>query len=323
MTAVSNARTHPVPDLTPGGRLARIGVRGVRPPGLHAGTTTGLLSLSTSEISSLELTVVDQNLEVLSSGVFAQGAPVTYGKIPLTVVTVEVADSAGIPTLDITCLSRGASKVRSERGELVRRTLSPTDWVRIGAAKHGLAFVGEPSPSRVSITRPGPTRGTPAPSEYDFWQTLAGDIGFICFESMGVVYFGRPTWLMDNLPKVAVAWPADARVPIIPNCRRTSTDLTQPVTVNLTVADSLADQLLPGVCADLTGVPSFDHHYIVTGCSIPIDDSQLATVNAASPVDPNPSGAAGSKALGAKPKTTTSKSTPFVPASPLPGGVTS
>lgn len=283
-----------LPDLTPRRRLAKITVRGLRPAAIVRAVTNGSVTMSTTEVSSVALTIPDPDLAVLASGAFAARAPLSYGAWPFTVAISAIADSSGIPTLSVTAMSAGAQKARAERGSLVRRNLSPTDWVRISAGKFGLRFIGQPTPNKPSLTRPGASKGVAAISEYDYWQQLAGDAGFICFESVGVVYFAHPTWLVANLTRIRTDWPSDGRIPVIPTCTRTVNDPNQPVSISTQCADSLAETLLPGVSQHLTGVPTFDAPYLVTGCTIPLADTQLATVTAATPVDPNPTGSASS-----------------------------
>jgi hypothetical protein len=286
-----------LPDLTPGGRLARIAIDGRVPTGLSSATTTGSLTVSTAEVTTLELTVADPRLVVLASNLFRLGRSVTYGRLSLVVVSRQVADAGGVPTLTIEAMSAGAQRARAQRGQLVRRDLSPSSYVAIGAAAAGLRAVTQATPVRSSITRAADAKGSPGESEYDVWQRLAGEVGFICFEVAGVVYFGHPTWLVRELPTVKLAYPSERRLLQIPTCRAQTNDLTQPVTVDAAVTDSLADALLPGVCCELAGVPTFNGRYIVTSTTIPLDDSQPCTVAAATPVDPTATADAAGKSI--------------------------
>jgi hypothetical protein len=283
--------TH-LPDLTPAGRLAAITVRGHAPAPLSSATTTGTVTLSTSEVSSIDLTIADPDLDVLRSGVFAKGSPVRYaGLSQFVVTTLEVSADAGAPQLAVTCLSAGAQQARAQYGQLVRHSLSPSSYVAVGATAVGLKAVCEPSADRSSITRTGPSKDSPGDkgeSEYDVWQRLAGEVGYICFEANGTVYFGRPSWLIDHVAHVDVRWPSDGRLLGIPRCRATTTDDTQPATISIACAESLAYLLVPGACAALAGVPTFDAPYLVTQCQIPLDDTTACSVDAASPVDPTP-----------------------------------
>ena len=296
-----------LPDLSPGGRLGRILVDGKTPTGLSVATCTGQLTVTTSEVTTLELVVADPLLVVLRSQLFELGRPVTYGPLALTVESIEIADASGIPTLTVEAMSAGAQKARGQRGELVRRDISPSQYVAIGAAAVGLRSVVQPTPTRASITRAAATKGSPGETEYDVWQRLAGEVGFICFEVAGTVYFAHPTWLVAHLPAVTVDWTRDDRVLVIPNCRAQANDPTQPVTVNLSVTDSLADSLLPGFAAKVAGVgPPFDGAYVITSTTIPLDDTSPCTVAAATPVDPAATAAASGASIKRKAKAKTS-----------------
>jgi hypothetical protein len=280
------------PDLTPAGRLARLYIRGRTSDALTDANASGSVTFSTSEVSSIDLTVIDPRLELLAAGLFASGTPLSYAGLPFVVTALEVNDDPGVAQLLVTALSTGAQRARGIRGAHTRRHLSPSQYVAAGAAAVGLRAVVQPTARRGSITRAGAQKGQPAETEWDCWQRLAGEEGMICFESDGVVYFARPSWLMANLTRVALAV-GDQAVLGLPRCRRTINDPAQPVTVTADVLDSLAERLLPGVCAELAGVPTFDHHYVVTSTVIPLDDAQACTVTAASAVDPHPSAPAG------------------------------
>jgi len=280
-----------LPDLTPGGRIGRITVRGNTPAPLSDATTSGSLSLSISEVSTLTLTVLDPDLTILRSGVLHVGAPLSYaGVLAFTVAVMEINASGpgGVPALSIEARDAGAQKARAEKGELVRAHVSPSQYVAVGAAAVGLRVVAEPSPVRASITRAGPQQGQPGESEYDVWQRLATEIGYICFVSAGVVYFAQPTWLIDRQPKVPVDWRGNPAVLGLPACRRSADDPTQPCTITAPVADSLALELIPGGTLKLLSVPTFTAEYLVTQLDLPLADAVPATVTACTPVDPAP-----------------------------------
>lgn len=283
-TAVS-----PLPDLTPGGRLAKLTVRGRALSLLAQAATGGTITVSMSEVSTIDLTIVDPDLDILASGVFRRGVPMSYAGLGFVVTTRQIADANGVPTLAVTAMDAGAQKARGTRGELVRRDLSPSTYVQIGARDAGLTAVVQPTPARRHVTRKAPGKGQPAESEYDVWQRLADELGFVCFVVAGVVYFAQPTWLHTHLPAVDVDWRTDPHVLGLPTATETVNDPSQPITADLSVTDSLAERLLPGWGARLLGVPTFDATLLVTQTQIPLDDSQACTVNTAAPVNPTPS----------------------------------
>jgi hypothetical protein len=283
----------PLPDLTPGGRLARIRVRGRPLPEVARAATTGTVTVSMSEVTTLELSIADPDLAILQAGAFRKNVPMSYGALGLVVTTRGIGDGSGSPVLSITAMSAGAQKARHTRGELVRRDLSPSTYVAIGAREAGMRSVVQPSPVRRHITRKGASKGQPAEDEYSVWQRLADDLGFVCFEVAGVVYFAQPTWLHKHLPAISVDWRSDRRVLGLPTATETVNDATQPVTVDIACTDSLADLLLPGVGALLEGVPTFRATYLVTETRIPLDDSQPCQVSAATPVNPEPAAKGG------------------------------
>jgi hypothetical protein len=297
MSSATLARA--LPDLTPGGRLARIHVRGRSLQVLQRSVLSGELTVSMSEVTTLSLVFADPELVILESGLFRKGVPVTYGRrLQLVVTTRTIEDSSGVPQLTIEAMDRGAQKARHTRGELVRRDVSPSTYVAIGAKEAGLAAVVQPTGRRRHITRKGASKGQPAEDEYSVWQRLADDLGFVCFVVAGVVYFAQPTWLHKHLPAIDVDWRHDERVLGLPRATESANDPSQPVSLDLAVTDELADVLIPGAGARIRHLPTFEATYLVTETRVPLDDSQGCSVSAATPVNPEPAPKGGSSGAG-------------------------
>jgi hypothetical protein len=96
------------PDLTPAGRLARLYIRGRTSDALTDANASGSVTFSTSEVSSIDLTVIDPRLELLAAGLFASGTPLSYAGLPFVVTALEVNDDPGVAQLLVTALSTGA-----------------------------------------------------------------------------------------------------------------------------------------------------------------------------------------------------------------------
>jgi hypothetical protein len=295
----SSTLARPLPNLTPGGRLARVRVRGRQLPAVQRAAMTGELTVSMSEVTTLSLVVADPELAVLEAGIFRKGVPMSYGRLDLVVTTRTIEDSTGgVPTLTVEAMDAGAQKARHARGELVRRDVSPSTYVAIGAREAGLRSVVQPTPTRRHITRKGASKGQPAEDEYSVWQRLADDLGFVCFVVAGVVYFAQPTWLHKHLPAVDVDWRHDKRVLGLPRATESVNDPSQPVSIELAVTDDFAETLVPGVGAHVLGLPTFVATYLVTETRVPMDDSQSCSVSAATPVNPEPAPKGGSSGAG-------------------------
>lgn len=305
-----------VPDTVPrraytvDGRLGALIVRGGRlTRDVVDAVTSGSLSYSTDAVTQLTLTVHDPDLRLLASDLFTPGTTTTagsrvdYGRLRLEVAAVELGDDSGTPVLTVTARSRGAQKLRRARGARVRHKMSPTEWAALEAKAAGLRFVGQPSSDRRSIGR---RKGE---TSWDALGRLAEELGYVCFEAAGVLYFGRPTWLADRATdRLRIAWEgasSDPRIVTIPRCRRTADDGSKAATVEVDLAGSLGDTVTPGHRFTLDGIPTFEGRYLIDAVTIPLADDAPVTVSASTPVNPvpqppdPPGGSGGGTATGA------------------------
>ena len=280
------------PYVDTGPQLAAVRLNGA---GLAANivdaTTRAALSVSTSEATQLELTVEDPDLRILAAGIFRTRALVTYGPLDLEVAALEVhGGSAGRGGLTITARPRGVQALRRTYG-LAMANASPTTFAADCARRAGLLFVGEPSAARPTIA----LEAEPGQPREDAWTglaRLADELGFVCYEAAGVLYFARPRWLVGVLPPHTVAWrygATDGRILGHPVCRRTVDDPAAEVTVELKVVAELGERFLTGSALHLEGVPTFVGRYAVTSASVDLAAAEGAiTITAATPIDPEP-----------------------------------
>lgn len=274
------------------GRLGQLIVRGGRlRADIAEAVTSASLSLSSSEVTQLTLTIVDNDFDVLRSGLFSAGTPTKrgsrcdYAGLHLEVRAIEIAARGTDNVLTVTARSVGAGNARRKRGAHVRRNLTPTQYVALGAKAAGLKFTGQPSAKRKSISR------NKDESEWDTWQRLAQELGYVCFEAAGRVYFGKPTWLIDKTPTIRVAWKGrrtgDA-IDELPNCRRSGDDAKRAAQVSAKLRGDLGEDALPGMRFVLDGVPTFEGAYMVDSVSIDLAEGMAATVSASTPINPKP-----------------------------------
>lgn len=289
-------------EFTLEGRLGKLIARGAKlRQGLADQVLDGTIDLSTDEVTQLTLTIHDPDLELLDSGLFwpgtetKAGSRLDYGDdLRLEVAAVEVNDNNGTPSLVVTARSLGAQRLRRARGALIRKKITPTEFAHLEARNVGLDFVGQPSAQRFAISRQTGTPGDGGDTGETSWDTLqrlASELGYLCFEAAGVLYFGKPTWLVEHTGRVLeVAWKKrpDERLLNLPLCRRTSDDAKKLATVSANLGGTLGDDVRTGHRLNLSGVPKFTGRYLITGVRIPLDDSQPVTVDAATPVNPDP-----------------------------------
>ncbi len=276
------------------GRIGALRARGASLAGdVAEAVLDGDLDLSTGEVSQLNLTVHDPDLKLLGSRLFdpprtasSPGSALDYAGLKFAVSAVALSGGSAY-SLGVTARALGAQKLRAKRGAMVRRSMSPTEFVSMEAKAAGLVFVGEASSQRRTIAR------AKDESSWDACQRLAKEVGFFCFEAAGTLYFGRPTWLVARNPRVAIAWRgASSAEELItpPSCRRTGDDPESRLaaTVDLEVAAQLGDKLRPGMALDLSGIPTFNGRYLITGVKIPLAGAAAVSVSAVTPDNPEP-----------------------------------
>jgi len=283
------------------GRLSAIVARGAP---LYADVAGAVLSatldLSATEVSQLSLTLDDRRLEVLGRGLFTAGTLTTagsqldYAGFKMECRAVELSPSG---TLTVTARSLGVCKLRRARGALVRRSLSPTTFAGIEAHAAGLKFVGQPSPKRSSIIRTTATAdGGEAETSWDTLQRLAKELGFLCFEAGGILYFGTPTWFVGRTSAASLTvgisssthQPVDDRVLSRPSLRTSGDDARRVATLDVDVTYELGATLLPGHRLDLSGVPGFSARYMIDKVTLDLASDAPASVSASTPVNPTP-----------------------------------
>lgn len=279
------------------GRLGKLIARGGKLSANIADRVTGgSVELSTEEASQLTLYIVDDpDLNVLGSRLFDAGTPTKAGSrldfagFRFEVRAVEIAPSGSDHLLTITARPVGLGRMKRERGPLVRRNLSPTAFVRALARDAGLEFVGQPSSTRKTIARKGGEGGEKPESSWDVAIRLAGELGYIVYEAAGVLYFGKPTWLVDELDEFRLTWKGERTTDLLdalPTCRRSGDDADRVATVDASLRGDEAEALTPGMALALSGVPTFEESYLIRRVTIPFDDAAPVALAAETPVNP-------------------------------------
>lgn len=331
------------------GRIAKLSARvGRLNAELDAAVVDGQIELTVDQISQIELTLSDPNLQILKDRWFdapkteeGKGSTLGYGGLKFEVAAVETVSLGGTFGIKVTARSAGAQELR--RGRLpasqpgppskwmvwkdpdmpnpkdrvqrikvpggpdtrppvngaVGTDVSPTDYLRAQAQRVGLKFVGDMTAIRPGAT--GPMTAAPAgpgvtaaqskqESMWDVAQRLAKESGFICYESGGTLYFGRPTWLVDRANAVTVTWGKEPGLLALPTCRRTGDDpqARSTSTVDLLLDAAIAEDIRPGQGLVVRGVPTFDDVYMVTKVSIPLEAGAGISVSAKLPENPTP-----------------------------------
>lgn len=277
------------------GRLGKIIARGGKlSANVAERVIDGAVELTSSEATQLTLRLVDDaDLNVLGSGLFAAGTPtkagsrLNYGGLRLEVRAVEIAPRGSDHTLTVTARSLGISKLKRARGARVWRNLTPTQAARQLAKEAGLGFVGQSSGKRTSIARKG---GEEVETSWDLLTRLASELQFIVYEAAGVLYFGKPTWLVEELDPYRLRWKGAAtgsHVDALPTCRRSGDDPKALATIAAALRGDDAEDLTPGHALALSGVPTFEGRYLIDRITIPLVEGAPIDLSAITPIDPD------------------------------------
>jgi len=297
-----------VTDYTLDGRLGRLIARGGKlSANVAERVVSGGVELTASEVSQLTLSLVDDaDLNVLDSRLFYAGTPdkagsrLDFAGLNFEVRAVDIAPRGDDHVLTVTARPLGVGRLKRARGAKVRKNLSPTAWVRAEAKAAGLGFVGQTSAKRKSIARKGAVDGNDAESSWDVITRLAEEVGFIVFEAAGGLYFGKPTWLVDQLADFRLAWKGEqtsGTVDALPVCRRTGDDPKRLATVDAFLRGEAAEELTTGQALNLTGVPTFEDRYLIDRVYIPFREGTAVEVTAVTPIDPEKVKRANAKSL--------------------------
>jgi murein DD-endopeptidase MepM/ murein hydrolase activator NlpD len=249
------------------------------------------VSMSSSEVTQLRLSIrEDEDFTLTKSGLFVAGSPtttgsaITYGDLEFEVRAIDIAPRGTDHALDVTARSWGAGILRRQRGARVRRNLSPTDYAALAAKSADLEFVGQPTGKRKAIPR------QKNDSEWQTLQRLASEIGGVCFEAAGVLYFGQPTYLIEHTEQVVVDWKGkdtDESIDALPTCRRSGDDEKGLATVSVPMRGPVSEQARPGMSMPLSGIPKFEGRYMVTDVNMSLADGSPVVVSAATAINPD------------------------------------
>jgi hypothetical protein len=257
-------------------------------------TGAPVLTSTTDEVTKLTLSLGDPGWKLTRSGLFGKRASVDTAGLPLEVAVVEPGPMGGIEGLTVTCRARGVQLLKRTTGPLVRRDISPTEWIAVDARTAGYELVAEDTARRSQIARKA-EQGRDPETAWQVARRLADEVGFWLFEDGTRLYFGRPSWLLQRPGATVwpVTWttgsPSGVIVPTAIPVLRSSDDAEEAATITLQLPHRQAETVRPGDLIDLDGVPAgFVGRYLVTSMTVPHDDHSPIDVAAATPVDPTP-----------------------------------
>lgn len=232
------------------------------------------VSLTMDQVSQITLKFQDPDLRLLRSAVIDLDARVDFSDFDMLVASIGTEETD--PANEVTRIDARPATVRrlkNRRGKKVMKKVSPSQFVIRECKAAKLRYVVQSSGRRKSVSRDVKKGGQQflsedAPSSWSTFQRLAGELKFVCFESEGVVYFGRPSWLLRrtmNSP-VIVNYKAGGesfRVDRIPACNATK-DGSGANTVTVQMPLSRWRECKVGRALKLYGMGRrFDGYYLI------------------------------------------------------------
>lgn len=239
---------------------------------------------SFSAINQITITFIDPGWKILNSGILSLNASVSVEDFEMEIASVDTGDSAGIENVTIKCRSKVIRQLKNRRGTRVLKHASPSDFVISECKAIGAKYKVQGSADRKQVARDVPKKGTQEvetpPSSWTTFNRFSGELGYVCFETAGVIYFGRPSYFISegaiNDTFLTYHYHSgkddDHRTYSVPSGTRSVDSPGQSVQFDVHVAS--LKTIRTGMRFHLEGVPTFNTNYLVTQFSIDMLDPQ-------------------------------------------------
>lgn len=256
-------------------------------------------SVGIDQIGEITMSFYDRNFELLRSGVFAKQGEVNFMSFRQEVTSVDTeAAPDGFGQTTIRARAAVVGMLKRRFGPFVMRASSPSDFVIHECKAVGAQYVVQPSPKRKHVARdrkPSTDGASPSgdtrPSSWSTFERLAKELGFVVFESGGVIYFGKPSWLRKRITRISVVtWNTGDETTdclTVPTFSDNS-DATQPIQATIDVPRERVSEFMPGYRVRVVFPPFGDDTYLVTHLEFPIAGYGPASVTVGKPTDPKP-----------------------------------
>lgn len=268
---------------------------------LASNVRSATAELSIEQISQVTFEVDDPDYKILSRSRLPLGADIGVMDEQLSIAAIETNAGDGEGGFSIVCRPRLVRKLKERKGASVERNLSPSDYIRQETAAVGGRSRVQPSAKRSQIARDVKQKGDPDSEENSAWTTfqrLADELGYVVYESGGMVYFGQPTWLLANNGRLNAYWAADeddrgqrhlTAYPIIRESIDNIGILDGLIQATFEVPLEQAHWFRPGRGVNLHGMPRYSRPYLITTVTFPLAGSgSEVVVEAQTPKNPLP-----------------------------------
>jgi cell wall-associated NlpC family hydrolase len=264
--------------------------------------TSASLNGSISEMNQMDITFADKGWKLLDSGIFSINASVDVEDFQMEIASIDTGDDETRENVTIKCRPRVIRKLKNRRGTRVMKNVSPSEFVIAECRAVGAKYKVQGSAERKQVARDVAKKGSQEvsqePSSWTTFKRLADDLGYVCFETAGTIYFGRPSWLISEGGSAFLSYrykhgkDDDYLIKEVPSCTRSADSPGQ--TVKFAVRTPTLTRVRTGVRFALSGVPTFDTNYLVTGFDIDLaDPRKYVNVTGGVAMNPDPQGSGG------------------------------
>lgn len=269
------------------------------------------VDLSVEQVSQLTLELIDQGFGILKSGVFNIGSSVRYNDMRFVISGIDVGSESSNEKITIKCRPKVISDLKNRRGTKVLKHASPSDFVRAECKAVGAKYLIQPSGKRKQVARDKVKSGEKyeaddKPSSWTTFKRLAGELGFVCFECSGVIYFGKPSWLLSRskASPLLVTWKGKYSLyeaEKVPTCSR-SVD-NRETTIDVVLPLERVKEARVGRTLQLSGVPYFNGYYLIDSVNFSLaGETDRLSVKASTAIDPEKTGGKSKKSSSKKKK---------------------
>jgi murein DD-endopeptidase MepM/ murein hydrolase activator NlpD len=275
----------------------------------------GSVDLTVEETSEVQIRLANTGRVLFGrgQGVAGIGTRMRWGDLDLRVADLDLSPARGGSDFTMIARERSIQELKRTNGKGgsvpggVHKDTSPTEYAQRQAQRTGLRFVGEGSARHPEIAATLNDSGL-YESPWAVLHRLARDLAYLCFVSAGVLYFGRPSWIVNRTTGVKVAafspelggafvgWWGDRDTDTleIPRFHETEDPEAEREgrfpfsrTLSFRLPRWRGELVRPGMRVELAGLQGIPDRWLVTRVGWPIDNGLAPVeVDCVEPVDP-------------------------------------
>lgn len=248
------------------------------------------ISRTMGQVSELSVIVDDPNYALLRTIGEPLGAAVATMGLNYIVDSFDMDAGGGQGGMTLNCRPKSVRDLKNRRGALVMNRVSPTTFVQREVQAVGGRFVGQPSAVRSRVARDVESNtDDEKPSSWTTIRRLSEELGYSYYEDGNVFYFGKPTWLVNNIGRIRINYNDPVRSNRPTTLPKMSASLDEPdgAEYSLSMGIEHAIDMKPGMRVDLTGFPTRNTAYLLSSIDHPIyGSSGDVSMTLKKPVDP-------------------------------------